>query len=121
LVLEAQLYSTIGALFDTYDAVLTPAVATRGFRAGDDYVGHGITIADQELDFYLEAIPAITFNILSSCPVLTIPTGFADNGVPTGTQIVTAPYRDHTAFALGLALESALDYTSSHPDINALT
>jgi amidase/aspartyl-tRNA(Asn)/glutamyl-tRNA(Gln) amidotransferase subunit A len=93
LAIEAELYSSIGALFDTYDALITPAVATEGFTAGDDYVGHGITVAETELEFYLEAIPAITFNILSSCPVLTIPTGFARNGMPTGTQIVTRPYR----------------------------
>ncbi|MER2224982.1 MAG: amidase, partial [Rhodococcus sp. (in: high G+C Gram-positive bacteria)] len=105
LAIEAELYSSIGSLFDTYDALITPAVATDGFLAGDDYVGHGIKVAGTELEFYLEAVPAITFNILSSCPVLTIPTGFARNGIPTGTQIVTRPYDDHTAFAIGLALE----------------
>lgn len=119
LAIEAELYSSIGSLFDTYDALITPAVATEGFLAGDDYVGHGINVAGTELEFYLEAVPAITFNILSSCPVLTIPTGFARNGIPTGTQIVTRPYDDQTAFAIGLALEKVLPYPGNHPDCHA--
>jgi len=119
LAIEAELYSSIGSLFDTYDALITPAVATEGFLAGDDYVGHGINVAGTELEFYLEAVPAITFNILSSCPVLTIPTGFARNGIPTGAQIVTRPYDDQTAFAIGLALEKVLPYPGNHPDCHA--
>lgn len=96
-------------------------MVTDGFLAGVDYVGHGINVAGTELGFYLEAVPAITFNILSNCPVLTIPTGFARNGIPTGTQIVTRPYDDHTAFAIGLALEEVLPYPGNHPDCQAFS
>ena len=45
------------------------------------------------------------FNILSRCPVLAVPSGFADNGVPTGVQIVGRTYDDLTAFRVGAALE----------------
>ena len=31
LAIEAELYSSVGSLFDTYDALITPAVATEGF------------------------------------------------------------------------------------------
>lgn len=31
LAIEAELYSSVGSLFDTYDALITPAVATEAF------------------------------------------------------------------------------------------
>ena len=45
------------------------------------------------------------FNILSRCPVLAVPSGVADNGVPTGIQIVGRTYDDETVFRVGTALE----------------
>jgi Asp-tRNA(Asn)/Glu-tRNA(Gln) amidotransferase A subunit family amidase len=34
-----------------------------------------------------------------------VPSGFADNGVPTGIQIVGRTYDDETVFRVGAALE----------------
>ena len=42
---------------------------------------------------------------MSRCPVLNVPSGFADNGVPTGVQIAGRTYDDVTSFRLGAALE----------------
>ena len=42
---------------------------------------------------------------MSRCPVLAVPSGFADNGVPTGIQIVGRTYDDETVFRVGAALE----------------
>jgi aspartyl-tRNA(Asn)/glutamyl-tRNA(Gln) amidotransferase subunit A len=37
--------------------------------------------------------------------VLNAPSGFADNGVPTGVQIVGRTFDDATTFRVGAALE----------------
>ena len=50
------------------------------------------------------------FNSLSRCPVLTMPTGRASNGVPTSIQIVGRTYTDKDVFQAGMA------YESLHPD-----
>ncbi len=47
------------------------------------------------------------FNMMSRCPVLSVPTGRAGNGVPTGLQIVGRTYRDADVFRAGLAFEEA--------------
>jgi amidase len=48
------------------------------------------------------------FNMLSRCPVLSIPTGRATNGVPTGMQLVGPAYEDIVVFqAAAAAYESA--------------
>jgi Asp-tRNA(Asn)/Glu-tRNA(Gln) amidotransferase A subunit family amidase len=47
------------------------------------------------------------FNVMSRLPVLNVPSGFADNGVPTGLQIAGRSYDDVTTFRVGAALERA--------------
>ena len=45
------------------------------------------------------------FNMLSRCPVLAVPSGLGDRGVPTGIQIVGRPYEDVRVFRAGAAYE----------------
>ena len=38
------------------------------------------------------------FNVMSRCPVLSVPSGHAANGVPTGLQIVGRTYDEVSVF-----------------------
>jgi Asp-tRNA(Asn)/Glu-tRNA(Gln) amidotransferase A subunit family amidase len=105
LALEAKLYAPVGALLEDYDALVCPTCATRGLHAGDDYVGHGVEVGRVTIEEYLGSILTPVFNIMSRCPVLSVPSGFADNGVPTGVQIAARTYDDETVFRLGAAVE----------------
>lgn len=103
--LLADIYEPVGALLEQYDVLLCPTIGTRGLAAGDSYVGHGLAVGGVELDHYFDAIMTAPFNAMSRCPVLAVPSGFADNGVPTGVQIVGRTYDDETVFRVGAALE----------------
>jgi Asp-tRNA(Asn)/Glu-tRNA(Gln) amidotransferase A subunit family amidase len=105
LALEAELYAPVAALLEEYAALVCPTVGTRGLRAGDDYRDGGLEVAGARLDSYGESMLTLPFNIMSRCPVLAVPSGFADNGVPTGVQIVGRTYDDETVFRIGAALE----------------
>ena len=105
LELEAKILAEIGGLFADHDLLLMPTVATRGLVAGDDYVDHGITVGGVDLPDYFMMLLTPLFNIASRCPVLNVPSGFADNGVPTGLQIVGRPYDDVSVFRAGAAYE----------------
>jgi Asp-tRNA(Asn)/Glu-tRNA(Gln) amidotransferase A subunit family amidase len=105
LEIEARLYAPVGALLEDYDALVCPTAGTRGLVAGDGYVGHGLEVGGAELDFYFGGLLTPVFNVMSRCPVLAVPSGFADNGVPTGVQIAGRTYDDETVFRLGAALE----------------
>ena len=48
------------------------------------------------------------FNTMSRCPVLSVPSGRASNGVPTGLQIVARTYCDADVFQAAIAYERAL-------------
>jgi Asp-tRNA(Asn)/Glu-tRNA(Gln) amidotransferase A subunit family amidase len=92
-------------------------VCTVGLVAGDDYVGHGVTVDGVELAEYFHAIMTPVFNVLSRCPVLNVPSGFASNGVPTGVQIAARTYDDVTAFRVGAAAERVRPWAGRRPEI----
>lgn len=105
LRLEAEVMAQIAGLLADHELLLLPTLVTRGFVAGDDYVDHGLTVGGVELSRYDHALLTPLFNIASRCPVLNVPSGFADNGVPTGLQIVGRPYADVSVFRAGAAFE----------------
>jgi Asp-tRNA(Asn)/Glu-tRNA(Gln) amidotransferase A subunit family amidase len=107
LELEARLYAPVGALLEDYDALICPTSGTRGLEAGDDYVGHGLEVGGEYVANYFHALLTPVFNVMSRLPVLAVPSGFADNGVPTGVQIAGRSYDDVTVFRVGAALEAA--------------
>ena len=106
LTLEAALYAPVGELLERYDALLCPTAGTRGLIAGEDYVDTTLSVDGADIGFYFNAFLTPVFNIMSRCPVLNVPSGFADNGVPTGLQIVGRTYDDVTPFRVGAALEA---------------
>jgi Asp-tRNA(Asn)/Glu-tRNA(Gln) amidotransferase A subunit family amidase len=113
LEIEAKLYAPVGALLESYDALICPTCGTRGLVAGDDYADHGIEVDGQSLDYYFEGLLTPVFNVMSRLPVLNVPSGMADNGVPTGVQIAARSYEDETAFRIGAAIESARPWSFS--------
>jgi Asp-tRNA(Asn)/Glu-tRNA(Gln) amidotransferase A subunit family amidase len=106
LDIEARLYAPVGALLEDYDALVCPTSGTRGLEAGDDYVGHGLEVGGETVPYYFASLLTPVFNVMSRLPVLAVPSGFADNGVPTGVQIAGRSYDDVTVFRVGAALEA---------------
>lgn len=105
MVMETELWRPLGALFEQYDVLIVPTVATRGLVAGDGYVGTSLEVGGEILPSYFDALLTPLFNLASRCPVLNVPSGFAGNGVPTGIQIVGRTFEDETVFRVGSALE----------------
>lgn len=105
LMMESAITGKIGAILADHELLLMSTMAARGLVAGDDYVGHGITVGGRELERGFGAFLTPFFNVASRCPVLNVPSGFADNGVPTGLQIVGRPYEDVSVFRAGAAYE----------------
>ena len=57
------------------------------------------------------------FNLMSECPVMSVPTGFASNGVPTGIQIVGKTFDDASVFRAAAAYEAANPWIHARPDV----
>ena len=69
----------------------------------------------RQVDEYFSSIITPVFNVMSRLPVLAVPSGLADNGVPTGVQIAARSYDDVTAFRVGAAVEQARPWRVQPP------
>ena len=105
VALESAILKEIGKIFAGHELLLAPTLLTRGFIAGDDYADHGLTIGSEYVEDWVLAMLTLLFNVASRCPVLNVPSGFADNGVPTGLQIAGRPYEDVSVFRAGAVYE----------------
>ncbi len=99
LVGENDFFLPLGRVFEHYDALVCPTVANTGFAADDPCT---------DTDTMLDAMMTMPFNIVGRVPVLSVPSGRAPNGIPTGAQIVGRPYDDATVFRIGAAIEAEL-------------
>jgi aspartyl-tRNA(Asn)/glutamyl-tRNA(Gln) amidotransferase subunit A len=107
LLIEAKIHDDLTEVFGRADALICPTSGIPAFLAGEDYVQTPLIVNGVQLEHNLEAPLCIPFNIAGRCPVLSVPSGIAGNGVPTGLQIVGRPYDDVTVFALGNVVASA--------------
>lgn len=118
LEIEARLYLPVGALLETYDALVIPTSCAASLTAGESYMSHteGDTAAVAD---HLENFLTPVFNIMSRCPVLAVPSGFGTRGGPTGVQIAGRTYDDETVFRVGAALEAVAPW-DVRPELEAI-
>ncbi|MFG2821420.1 amidase [Kitasatospora sp. NPDC048365] len=106
LSLEGEVQAVLGALLDRHDLLLCPTIAIPAFAADDDYTVTKVEVDGVLLDHYMDAAMTTVFNIASRCPVLSVPSGLASNGVPTGVQLVGRTYEDATVFRAAAVVEA---------------
>jgi aspartyl-tRNA(Asn)/glutamyl-tRNA(Gln) amidotransferase subunit A len=107
LVEETALWDPLGRLFEDVDVLVCPTIATSGLHAGEPYIDDQVEINGQAVQNHIMAMMTLPFNLFSRCPVLSVPSGLAANGVPTGVQVVGRTYEDISAFQVGAAIEAA--------------
>jgi Asp-tRNA(Asn)/Glu-tRNA(Gln) amidotransferase A subunit family amidase len=103
----AAMYQTLGPLLEKYDLLLCPTTALPAVAADFDHTKEAIKINGRKIDPFLGWVMTTPFNMMSRCPVLSLPSGRARNGVPTGIQIVGRTYRDADVFGAAAAYEIA--------------
>lgn len=82
-----------------YRAFLCPTMFSTEIAADfDTSVTPRMEIGGADVESYLGWAATPPFNLLGRYPVISVPTGFDANNVPTGMQIVAPPYQDEIAF-----------------------
>lgn len=113
---ETRLQAELAAAMAGFDALICPASAVAALDADGMYLD-GIDAGGQPLEHYWQGHMTAPFNIANRCPVLAVPSGMADCGIPTGVQIVGRPYDDATVFTVGAAVEAVRPWAARRPDI----
>jgi Asp-tRNA(Asn)/Glu-tRNA(Gln) amidotransferase A subunit family amidase len=107
-------YSKFGPMIDKYDIFICPTNAVTGIPANHGYPNlmyeFNGKIKQTKEDGDEKMWLTTPFNMMSRLPVMSAPTGFASNGVPTGMQIVGKAYDDNTVFKTTLAYEKMIPW-----------
>ncbi len=101
------MYQSLGPILEKYDALICPTNNATNVKADHDPWDESYTVNGKKADPEYGWVMAYQFNMLHNCPVMSVPSGFASNNVPTGIQIVGRTWDDATVFKLALAYEQA--------------
>jgi len=102
------MYASLGPILERHHVFVCPTTALPALPAEHDPTTDAVRIAGTSVDPVLGWILTYPFNMLSRCPVMSVPSGLATSGVPTGIQIVARPYDDVRVFRAAAAYERAL-------------
>ncbi|MGB3483891.1 MAG: amidase [Mycobacterium sp.] len=114
LGMDARMRGDLAVAMADVDVLLCPTSAATSLRADGDYLD-GIDVGGRHLQHYWEANLTAPFNVANNCPVLSVPSGIADDGVPTGVQVVGHPNDEAMAFRVAQAVESSVGFRSLPP------
>ncbi len=102
---QAGIYELMGPLLDRYDLFVCPTTASTRVPA-DHSPEAPVTINGKECPFRTWYL-CCPFNMMGQLPVASVPAGFADNGVPTGIQLISRTFDDLRVFQAAAAYEKA--------------
>ena len=120
LEVESHVYSALSTVLEEFDILICPTVATPALEAGREYLDAGPVVNGIQLDHVYDILMTLPFNICSRCPAMSVPSGFAANGVPTGLQIVGRTFEDASVFRAAAAYERLRPWLGSRqrrPDL----
>jgi len=103
-----RIWQQMAAILARVDIFICPTVANPEIAADFDYSRDQCLIDGKEVDANKGWFLTYPFNAIGRCPVMAMPTGFSPHGVPTGMQLVGAPYCDRALIALAAACEQVL-------------
>ena len=106
LTIAGEMYQTFGPMLEKHNLFVCPTTAVPAVRAEHDPSSDKITVNGRDVDPMLGWVMTYPFNILSRCPVLSVPSGLSKDGIPTGIQLVGNTYDDISVFRAAVALEA---------------
>jgi amidase len=103
-VSRSDWYQCLRWFFERYDYLLVPAAqmspSTRSFTGRRE-------VAGKTMDTYHRWMEVVLPWTLAGCPVISVPVGFNDGGLPMGMQIVSQAHADLAVLQIGYAYKQA--------------
>jgi len=98
--------SDFDTVFETVDAILTPATPSAAFALGDKQ--------DDPVTMYLNDVFTVPAN-LAGLPGISVPAGMSGAGLPLGLQVLTNTFREDTLYRVAACLEAQAGFTGLPP------
>ncbi|WP_246794169.1 amidase [Burkholderia perseverans] len=109
-------YQAVLAMFERCDFVAAPTAQVFPF---DVEARWPASIAGREMDTYHRWMETVTPWTLAGCPVINVPAGFNEAGLPTGIQLIGRPRDDFGVLQLAHAYQQARDWVAERPPVIA--
>jgi Asp-tRNA(Asn)/Glu-tRNA(Gln) amidotransferase A subunit family amidase len=113
-ILRSEQWRELAKILTRYDALLCPTMAQPAppveakatEKAGTDAQGRFVSRYMTE-----------PFNLVGQCPVLSVPSGFTAEGLPTALSICGRRFDDRAVLEIGKALEEARPWAGTRPPV----
>jgi Asp-tRNA(Asn)/Glu-tRNA(Gln) amidotransferase A subunit family amidase len=115
--LTAELWAPLADVFGRADALLLPTLAIPAPPAGEEFLDSGPLIDGIEQPDRWTVGFTVPFNLCNWCPAMSVPSGLAQDGLPTGVQVVGRPYDDSSVFRVGKTLERVHPWQDRWPGL----
>lgn len=106
-VVRGAMYRSLAPILESCDVLVCPALAVPTVGAEHDCGAGDFRVNGKPVHAYLGWNLCYPFNMVSQCPVIAVPSGLSDAGLPTGLQIVGRTYDDMSVFRAAAAYEAA--------------
>ena len=97
-----------------YDFLALPVSQVPPFPLEQEYVSE---INGMKMETYLDWMRSCYFISVTGQPAISVPSGFTDDGLPVGLQLVGRPQDDLGVLQLAHAFEKATGFYKQVPDL----
>lgn len=104
--LRTLIHNDFNEVFKKYDVVLGPTAPTPAFKIGEQI--------DNPIKMYLNDLCTIPANLIGA-PAISIPGGFASNGLPIGIQLIGEAFSEQKLYQYAYAFENETKYYENEP------
>lgn len=117
---RTRLFRAIQGLFERYDVLVTPTLTRTALPADFDAANGEIEIEGEPCGITRQGWSSYMYPFnLTGHPALTVPSGFAGDGLPTGVQLVGPWGADMALLRLGALLEQDRPWAQHRPPLAA--
>ena len=105
LAAQARIFDLATEFMSDYDLLICPAASVLPFPVEERYVGYRAGLPPSDYYRWLSIAAAVSVTTL---PVITVPCGHSDTGLPVGIQLVGRPHGELQLFAHASHIEQTL-------------
>ena len=116
-----EMYKTLGPILNRYNILICPTLAVPALAADHKSDDPDFRINGKLAHPYIGGELTYPFNLMSQCPVASVPSGHAESGIPTGLQIIGRTFDDVSVFRAAAAFEAAQPWHNKRPEVMSIT
>ena len=113
---QGRIFQLAADFMNDYDLLVCPAASVLPFDVGERYVGYRAGLPASDYYRWLSIAAAVSVTTL---PVITVPCGRTETGLPVGIQLIGKPHGELELFSMASHVERVLGVGHAVVDVAA--